>query len=85
MCKKRLGHSNCAQGSPGIEAAVHAMRTMLSDDTSEGVLLIDADNAFNRINRSAALWNVQYTCPEMKFALINFYRSPSRVFMKGRF
>jgi hypothetical protein len=31
------------------------MRDFLNDDSSDGILLIDADNAFNRINRSVAL------------------------------
>ena len=51
----------CAGQTAGIEAAIHAMRTFLSDSANEAVLLIDADNAFNRVNRTAALWNVQYT------------------------
>ena len=51
-------------------------------------MLIDADNAFNRVNRAVALWNIQYTCPAMKFVLINAYRTPTRIFMtddKGSF
>jgi hypothetical protein len=38
---------------------------------------------FNRVNRAVALWNVQFTCPAMKHVLINFYRSPTRIFMNG--
>ena len=59
------------------------MRGFLDDDQSDGILLIDADNAFNRINRAVALWNIQYICPAMKHILINFYRSPTRIFMNG--
>ena len=73
----------CAGHPVGVEAAIHAMRDFLNDDSSDGILLIDADNAFNRINRSVALWNVQFTCPAMKHVLINFYRSPTRIFMNG--
>ena len=50
---------------------------------SKGILLIDADNAFNRLNRAAALWNIQYVCPAMKHVLINFYRTPTRIFMNN--
>lgn len=60
------------------------MRTFLEREDSEGILLIDADNAFNRINRQAALWNTQFTCPSMKYALMTMYRSPSRIFMHGQ-
>ena len=66
-----------------MEAAIHTMRDFLNDDSSDGILLIDADNAFNRVNRAVALWNVQFTCPAMKHVLINFYRSPTRIFMNG--
>src|SRR6516164_4105203 len=82
--QKAVGPLQLCAGQPaGVEAAIHAMRSILSDAESEGMLLIDADNAFNRINRSVALWNIQYTCPAMKFVLTNFYRSPSRIFMRG--
>ena len=67
----------------GVESAIHAMKGFLDDDESDGILLIDADNAFNRVNRRVALWNIQYICPAMKHILINFYRSPTRIFMNG--
>ena len=73
----------CAGQPAGVESAIHAMKGFLDDDESDGILLIDADNAFNRVNRGVALWNVQYICPAMKHVLINFYRSPTRIFMKG--
>ena len=73
----------CAGHPVGVESAIHAMRDFLVDDSSDGILLIDADNAFNRVNRAVALWNVQFTCPAMKHVLINFYRSPTRIFMNG--
>jgi hypothetical protein len=57
------------------------MREFLARDDNDGILLIDADNAFNRVNRAVALWNVQYLCPVMKFVLINAYRVPTRIFM----
>src|SRR6478609_4294633 len=73
----------CAGQPAGVESAIHAMRGFLDDDDSDGILLIDADNAFNRVNRAVALWNIQYICPAMKHVLINFYRSPTRIFMNG--
>ena len=57
------------------------MRAFLEEDDSDGILLMNVDNAFNRLNRNVALWNIQYTCPAMKHILINFYRSSSRIFM----
>ena len=72
----------CAGQPAGVESAIHAMKGFLDDDESDGILLIDADNAFNRVNRGVALWNIQL-CPAMKHILINFYRSPTRIFMNG--
>ena len=71
----------CAGHPTGVEAAIHAMRNFFNNEKSDGILLIDADNAFNRINRQAALWNVQYTCPVIKHVLINTYREATRIFM----
>ena len=45
------------------------------------VLLVDADNAFNRLNREVALHNIQYTCPPLATILGNIYRVPSRLFV----
>ena len=49
---------NCSGMPAGIEAAVHAMRRLYEDPTTEGILLIHAKNAFNCLNRQAALPNI---------------------------
>lgn len=46
---------------------------------TDAVLLVDADNAFNRLNRAVALHNIQYTCPPLATILTNIYRAPSRL------
>ena len=71
----------CAGHPVGVQSAIHAMKKFFTDDDSDGILLIDADNAFNRINRKVALWNIQHTCPALKHILINFYRSPSQIYV----
>ena len=53
----------CSGLSGGVEAAVHALRKLYSDEETEVVMLVDAENAFNRMNRNAALRNIQVTCP----------------------
>jgi hypothetical protein len=73
----------CAGQSAGVEAAVHAMRKLFAADETDAVLLIDADNAFNRANRKVTLHNIQFVCPIFKYVLINTYRVPSRIFVLG--
>ena len=55
----------------GIEAAVHAARTSLESDDSEAILLVDATNAFNSLNRQTALHNIRRICPALATILIN--------------
>ena len=52
----------CAGQEGGCEAAVHAMRHIFQSPESEAVLLVDATNAFNSLNRQAALHNISVTC-----------------------
>ena len=40
----------------------------------EGILLVDASNAFNNLNRQVALHNIQAICPSLATILINTYR-----------
>ena len=47
----------------GSEAAVHAMREEFLKDDTEGMLLVDAENAFNSVYREAALNNIKSICP----------------------
>ena len=63
----------CAGQDGGCEAAVHAMRSIFQDADCEGCLLVDATNAFNSINRKAALHNVSVLCPSLSPVLINTY------------
>ena len=65
----------------GCEAAIHAMRDMYNDDDTQGVLFVDASNAFNRINRQIVLHNVQRLCPIVSTYLINTYRTPCKLFL----
>ena len=68
----------------GNEAAVHAMRTIFCDDSTEAVLLVDASNAFNCLNRQVALHNIQTLCPPLANILINTYRKNIPLFIDGR-
>ena len=49
----------CADHSAGSEAAIHAMSQVFLEEGTDGILLIDASNSFNQMNRSVALHNIQ--------------------------
>ena len=44
----------------GAEAAIHTMREIFTADNCDAVILVDATNAFNNLNRMVALHNIQY-------------------------
>ena len=73
----------CAGLKSGSEAAVHAIRNIFEADETDAVLLIDASNAFNALNRSAALHNIRVLCPTLATYAINTYRKPARLFVLG--
>ena len=73
----------CAGHSAGSEAAIHAMNQVFSEEGADGVLLIDATNAFNQMNRAMAMPNIRITCKEIALYIINTYRSPSRLLISG--
>ena len=73
----------CAGLAGGVEAAVHALRRIFNDTETDAVILVDADNAFNRLNRQTALHNIQYTCPEMAAYIINTYREPAKLIISN--
>ena len=59
------------------------MKTIFDDDDTDAVILVDASNAFNSLNRQVALHNVQIICPNFANILINTYRKPSRMIIFG--
>ena len=54
---------------------VHAIRESFQDYDTEAVLLVDATNAFNALNRQVALHNISQLCPSLATISINIYRS----------
>ena len=72
----------CVRQRSVCEAAVHAMKKLYSGD-SEGVLLVDASNAFNSLNRRVMLHNIQRLCRAFATCVINYYRSSVQLFVGG--
>ena len=69
----------CTGIEAGIEASVHAMARLFDDEECEAVLLVDAENAFNRLNRKTALHNMHHLCPPIARFLKNTYNKPSKL------
>ena len=78
-CKEEIKEAagplqTCAGFKAGAEAAIHAMQSFFDDEGTDAVLLIDARNAFNTMNRKTALVNIQIGCPYIANYIINTYR-----------
>ena len=63
----------CLAPKFGIEFAIHALRDQYSKTSADAVLLIDAENAFNSLNRKLAFKNTKKTCPSPLSAIKNSY------------
>ena len=73
----------CSGLNSGGEAAIHAMKEIFDEEETDGVILVDASNAFNNMNRLVALHNIRVICPAISTILINMYRTPTRLFIAG--
>ena len=73
----------CAGQQAGGEAAVHAMREIYEHADCEAVLLVDAKNAFNTINRKTMLHNIGIKCPTLVMYAENTYNVPSDLYIES--
>ena len=67
----------CGGVRSGIEGAIHAMTSLFLQHGATsgwGVLLVDASNAFNSLNRVALLWNVRILWPSCSKFVFNTYQ-----------
>ena len=67
----------------GSEAAIHAMKVMYENNDTDAVLLVDAENAFNSLNRKAFLHNIGIICPSITIFIRNCYTITTRLFVIG--
>ena len=67
----------------GCEAAIHSMRSIFANPDTDSVLLVDATNAFNSLNRQVALTNISILCSAIHLILVNAYQRPSCLFVGG--
>ena len=73
----------CAGQSGGCEAAIHGMKDIYDEEDTEGVLLLDARNAFNLMSRATMLENIRRTCPVVYPYAYNCYSIHVRLFVVG--
>ena len=73
----------CAGQEAGAEAATHAMWDIFANEDTEAVLLIDAENAFNFINRKVLPY-LNFICPIITTYITNCYITHSRLFIIAR-
>lgn len=53
------------------------------DESTDAALLLDASNAFNRLNWQVALRNFQNICPTLAIVATNLYWEESKLFIDG--
>ena len=72
----------CAGVQCSIEGAIHSVRDMFNSN-DWGLLMVDARNTFNSINRSSLLWNVRILWPRASRFIFNTYRGHSPLIVNG--
>ena len=74
----------CAGLRCGAEGAIHVAGDLFeAGGDSHGMLVMDAENAFNSINRTALLWNIRILWPHASRFVFNTYRGWSPLIIKG--
>ena len=68
----------------GIEYAIHTVRDQYSETSADAILLLDAENAFNSLNRKLALKNIENTSTSLLAANKNSYSNPSILFVNKK-
>ena len=71
----------CLGQKCGIELAIHTLGEEFDADESCSILLIDASNAFNLLNRKLAVEKIEMICPSLVTAVRNSYSEPSDLFV----
>ena len=73
----------CAGQDAGCEAAVHSIHQLYLEYDTEALLLVDAENAFNSLNRETALRNILHLCPSIGHVVFNTYHDNVSLFIGG--
>ena len=68
----------------GIEYAIHTVRDQYSETSADAILLLDAESAFNSLNRKLALKNIENTSTSLLAANKKSYSNPSILFVNKK-
>ena len=60
------------------------IRLLFAHEDTKPVLLVDATNGFNSLNRQLTLCNIQHICQTLANILINTCREPTGLFVDGQ-
>ena len=63
--------------------ALHVVYEMVNKECTEAVLMVDASNASNAINREAFLHNTKILCTSISACVNNCYSSPTDLYIQG--
>ena len=73
----------CVGVPSACKVASHAIQKAFDHPSTQAVLLVDASNAFNAVNRLAALHNIPRVCPAAGRVFVNTYSHPIKLFLSG--
>ena len=73
----------CEGQKTGIEAAVHSFNSIYNDENNDAVLLADASNTINSLNREVFSHNISYICPAISAFVKKCYNPPSKLLIIG--
>ena len=59
------------------------MKHVLESPDTDAIILVDATNVFNTLNREVALRNIHQLCPSIAKVLINTYREDAQLYIDG--
>ena len=74
----------CVGQQGGCEAAIHAMREIYEEPECEAVLMVDASNAFNTLNRRATIQNIKVKCPIFAKYVENTFKEPAKLYVSDK-
>ncbi|CEM26027.1 unnamed protein product [Vitrella brassicaformis CCMP3155] len=74
----------CAGLKGGVKGAIHAVSGEFDSSGVKCAILVDTMNAYNTMNRPAAIWNVRILWLRCSRFLFNTYRGHAALYMRDQ-